>query len=43
MAESTVSVRNGKILFFGPGGSGKSHLLAALLKDSPPEIRESTR
>ena len=42
MAEGTVSVRNGNILFFGPGGSGKSHSLAALLKEKPPAIREST-
>ena len=42
MAEGTVSVRNGNILFFGPGGSGKSHSLAALLKEKPPTIREST-
>ena len=42
MAEGTVSVRNGNILFFGPAGSGKSHSLAALLKEKPPAIREST-
>ena len=42
MAEDTVSVRNGNILFFGPAGSGKSHSLAALLKEKPPAIREST-
>ena len=42
MAQGTVSVRNGNILFFGPGGSGKSHSLAALLKEKPPAIREST-
>ena len=42
MAEGTVSVRNGNILFFGPGRSGKSHSLAALLKEKPPAIREST-
>ena len=42
MAEGTVSVRNGNILFFGPGGSGKSHSLAALLKEKPPAMREST-
>ena len=42
MAEGTVSVRNGNILFFGPGGLSKSHSLVALLKEKPPTIRDST-
>ena len=42
MAEGTVLIRNGNILFLGVGGSGKSHSLAALLKEKPPVIREST-
>ena len=42
MAEGTVLIRNGNILFLGVGGSGKSHSLAALLKEKPPAIREST-
>ena len=42
MAEGTVSVQNGNIMFFGPVGSGKSHSLAALLNEKPPAIREST-
>ena len=35
-------VRNGSALLLGVGGSGKTHVLAAFLKEDPPSIREST-
>ena len=42
MMEGEVSLRNGSALLIGSGGSGKSHLLAALLEEKPPSLREST-
>ena len=35
-------IRNGDVFFLGPGGSGKTHTLAALLGEDPPSTREST-
>ena len=35
-------MRNGSVLLIGPGGSGKSHFLAAVLEEDPPSAREST-
>ena len=35
-------IRNGNVFFLGPGGSGKTHTLAAILNEAPPSIREST-
>ena len=37
-----MSLRNGGTLLLGVGGSGKTHILAAFLKEDPPSIREST-
>ena len=37
-----MSLRNGSALLLGVGGSGKTHILAAFLKEDPPSIREST-
>ena len=37
-----MSLRNGSALLLGVGGSGKTHFLAAFLKEDPPSIREST-
>ena len=42
MMEGEVSLRNGSALLLGVGGSGKTHILAAFLKEKPPSIREST-
>ena len=42
MMEGEVSLRNGSALLLGVGGSGKTHVLAAFLKEKPPSIREST-
>ena len=42
MLEGEVSIRNGSALLVGVGGSGKTHVLAAILKEDVPAIREST-
>ena len=42
MKEGEVLLRNGSALLLGVGGSGKTHILAAFLKEDPPSIREST-
>ena len=42
MMEGEVSLRNGSALLLGVGGSGKTHVLAAFLKEDPPSVREST-
>ena len=42
MMEGEVSLRNGSALLLGVGGSGKTHVLAAFLKEDPPSIQEST-
>ena len=42
MLEGEVLIRNGSALLIGPGGSGKSHFLAAVLEEDPPSAREST-
>ena len=42
MKDGAVWIRNGSTFFLGPGGSGKTHTLLALLEEDPPEIREST-
>ena len=35
-------IRNGSVFFLGPGGSGKTHTLYALLQELPPSVRQST-
>ena len=35
-------IRNGSVFFLGPGGSGKTHTLHALLRERPPSVRQST-
>ena len=42
MKEGALMIRNGNVFFLGPGGSGKTHTLAALIEEEPPSIREST-
>ena len=42
MKDGAVRIRNGSTFFMGPGGSGKTHTLLALLEEDPPAIREST-
>ena len=42
MLEGEVSIRNGSALLVGVGGSGKTHVLAAVLEEDAPAIREST-
>ena len=42
MMEGEVTLRSGSALLLGVGGSGKTHVLAAFLKEDPPSIREST-
>ena len=42
MMNGSLRIRNGNVFFLGPGGSGKTHTLAILLKEDPPSIREST-
>ena len=42
MKDGAVWIRNGSTFFLGPGGSGKTHTLLALLEEDPPVIREST-
>ena len=38
MKEGEVLLRNGSALLLGVGGSGKTHVLAAFLKEDPPSI-----
>ena len=33
-------MRNGSALLLGPGGSGKTHTLAAFLEEESPSIRQ---
>ena len=42
MKDGAIWIRNGSTFFLGPGGSGKTHTLCALLEEDPPVIREST-
>ena len=42
MMDGTSMIRNGSVLFLGPGGSGKTHTLAALIEEDPPSVRQST-
>ena len=42
MKDGAIWIRNGSTFFLGPGGSGKTHTLLALLEENPPVIREST-
>ena len=42
MMGGTLMIRNGNVFFLGPGGSGKTHTLAALIEEDPPSVREST-
>ena len=42
MKDGAIWIRNGSTFFLGPGGSGKTHTLLALLEEDPPVIREST-
>ena len=42
MKDGAIWIRNGSTFFLGPGGSGKTHTLYALLEENPPVIRQST-
>jgi GTPase SAR1 family protein len=42
MMDGEVSLRNDSALLLGVGGSGKTLVLAAFLKEDPPSTREST-
>ena len=42
MKSGTLMIRNGSVFFLGPGGSGKTHTLLALLQELPPSIQQST-
>ena len=42
MKDSSLKIRNGSVFFLGPGGSGKTHTLAAFLEEEPPSVRQST-
>ena len=42
MKGGTLMIRNGSVFFLGPGGSGKTHTLHALLLEPPPSVRQST-
>ena len=42
MKGGTLMIRNGSMFFLGPGGSGKTHTLYALLQENPPLVRQST-
>ena len=42
MKDGAIWIRNGSTFFLGPGGSGKTHTLCALLEENPPVIRQST-
>ena len=42
MMEGEVSIRNGSALLVGVGGSGKTHVLASILEEAIPAVREST-
>ena len=42
MKGGTLMIRNGSVFFLGPGGSGKTHTLYALLREPPPSVRQST-
>ena len=42
MMDGEAMMRNGTVLLIGPGGSGKSCTLAAILEEDAPSTREST-
>ena len=42
MMDGTLWIRNGNTFFLGPGGSGKTHTLSALIEEQPPTTRDST-
>ena len=42
MKDGAIWIRNGSTFFLGPGGSGKTHTLCAILEENPPVIRQST-
>ena len=42
MMDGELWIRNGIMFMMGPGGSGKTCTLAAVLEEKPPSIREST-
>ena len=42
MMDGELWIRNGNMFMMGPGGSGKTCTLAAVLEEKPPFIREST-
>ena len=42
MMDGELWIRNGNMFMMGPGGSGKTCTLAAVLEEKPPSIREST-
>ena len=42
MMDGELWMRNGSALLLGPGGSEKTHTLAAFLEEESPSIRQST-
>ena len=42
MMDGELWIRSGNSFFMGPGGSGKTCTLSAILEEKPPSIREST-
>ena len=42
MMDGELWIRNGNMFMMGPGGSGKTCTLAAVLEEKPPSTREST-
>ena len=42
MKDGKLWIRCGNSFLLGPGGSGKTHTLSAILKEKPPSLRQST-
>ena len=43
MEEGGSNLRSGSSFLMGAGGSGKTHVLYAFLKEKPPPIQQSTQ
>ena len=43
MKEGELGYRSGNSFLMGAGGSGKTHVLHAFLKEKPPPVRQSTQ
>ena len=43
MKEGGSNFRSGSSFLMGAGGSGKTHVLHAFLKEKPPPVRQSTQ